>query len=282
MIIDFHTHTFPDAVAEKVIDKLGRLSGVEPSTDATVSGLAASMKRAGISHCVNLPVMTSPNQVESVNSKLIGSMEKMAQNGILTFGGLHPDYENCKAELKRLKDAGIKGIKLHPAYQGVDLTDLRNKRIIAAASELDLIILIHAGIDVGIYQKNYASVSQILTIIKDVRPPKFVLAHLGGWACWDDVERYLCKAPLWMDTAFTIGPITPHHSAPPGPYSRVTLSDEQFLRIVRKHGAQRILFATDCPWQEQSRYVQRFRGLPLTEDARENILHKNAKKLLGL
>lgn len=282
MIIDFHTHTFPDAVAVKVIDKLGRLSGVEPSTDATVFGLDASMKNAGVDVSVNLPVMTSPKQVESVNSKLIGSMEEMRRVGIYTFGGLHPDYGNYKEELRRLKSAGMKGIKLHPAYQGVELADLRNKRLIAAASELDLIVLIHAGIDVGIYDKNYAPVSQILEIIKDVQPSKFVVAHMGNWACWDQVESDLCGAPLWMDTAFTIGPITPHHAAPPGPCSHITLSDEQFLRIARKHGTDRILFATDCPWQDQARYVQRFRELPLTEEERENIFHKNAKKLLGL
>lgn len=282
MIIDFHTHTFPDTTAAKVIDKLGRMSGVEPSTDATVSGLGASMKNAGVDFSVNLPVMTSPKQVAPVNSKLIANMEKMHKTGILTFGGLHPDYEHPKDELKRLKNAGIKGIKLHPAYQGVELADLRNKRIIAAASELDFIVLIHAGIDVGIYDKNYATVSQILEIIKDVQPTKFVVAHMGSWACWDQVESDLCGAPLWMDTAFSIGPVTPHHAAAPGPYSRITLSDEQFLRIARKHGTHRILFATDCPWQDQTRYVKRFHELPLSERERNLIFYQNAKGLLKL
>ena len=282
MIIDFHTHTFPDAVAVKVIDKLGVMSGIEPATDATVGGLAASMKKAGIDYSVNLPVMTSPGQVKSVNSKLMGQAEEMASRGVLTFGGLHPDYEDYKKELKRLKDHGIKGIKLHPAYQSVELRDIRNKRIIAAASELDMIVLIHSGMDVGIYDKNYATVSQILELMKEVAPPKFVLAHLGNWAQWDDVERDLAGAPLWMDTAFTIGPVTPHHSATPGPYSHVTLTDEQFLRIARKHGINRILFATDSPWQDQSRYVKRFGELPLTAEERERIMYKNAVELLGM
>lgn len=282
MIIDFHTHTFPDAVAIKVIHKLGELSGIEPATDATVSGLADSMKKAGVSYSINLPVMTSASQVESVNRKLISNSEQMSALGVLTFGGLHPDYEDYKKELKYLKNAGIRGIKLHPAYQGIPLTDPRNLRIIDAASELDLIVLIHAGIDVGIYDKNYATVSQILEVVKEVHPPKFVLAHMGNWACWDDVERDLAGAPVWMDTAFSIGPVTPHHSAVPGPYSHITLSDEQFLRIARKHGTDRILFATDSPWQDQTRYVTRFQELALTCEERENIMYRNAAGLLML
>lgn len=46
MIIDFHTHTFPEKISEKVMDKLGHLSGIEPGTNGAPSGLAASMKEA--------------------------------------------------------------------------------------------------------------------------------------------------------------------------------------------------------------------------------------------
>lgn len=122
---------------------------------------------------------------------MIQAKEELKKEGILTFGGLHPDMENYREELKKLADAGISGIKLHPAYQAVDVDDIRMERIIDAASELGLIVLIHAGIDIGIYDRNYASVAQILNVIRDVQPEKFVLAHMGGWACWEDVERDL-------------------------------------------------------------------------------------------
>lgn len=282
MIIDFHVHTFPDKVAGKVTDRLGAAAGVEPSTDATVSGLAASMKKAGIDYSVNLPVATSARQVSSVNARLIRTKEELGQQGVLTFGAMHPDCEDYRQELQRLSDAGIRGIKLHPAYQGIDLTDIRYKRIIAAASDLDLAVTIHAGIDVGIHDRNYASVPQILEILREVAPTKFILAHMGGWAAWDEVERDIAGAPLWLDTAFTIGPISPHPSAEPGPYSHITLADEDFVRLARAHGTDRVLFATDCPWQDQSRYVRRFRGLPLTDEEREQIFHLNAARLLGL
>ena len=281
MIIDFHTHTFPEKISEKVMDKLGHLSGIEPGTNGAPSGLAASMKEAGIDYSVNLPVMTSVKQAGSVNEKMIQAKEELEKEGILTFGGLHPDMENYREELKKLADAGISGIKLHPAYQAVDVDDIRMERIIDAASELGLIVLIHAGIDIGIYDRNYASVAQILNVIRDVQPEKFVLAHMGGWACWEDVERDLAGAPVWLDTAFTIGPITPHHEAAPGRYSRITMADEDFLRLARKHGTDRILFATDSPWQKQPRYVKRFKELGLNDEEYEKIMSQNALHLLG-
>ncbi len=282
MVIDFHTHTFPEAISKRVLEKLGKAAGVLPATNGTASGLAASMKEAGITYSVNLPVMTSAGQVSSVNHNLLRDKETLGAEGILTFCGMHPDYENYKEELRCLARAGIKGIKLHPAYQKVDLDDIRMKRIIACASELGLITLIHAGIDIGLYDHNYSSVAQILAVIKEVRPEKFVLAHMGNWACWDEVESDLAGAPVFLDTAFSIGPLDAYPDVPAGPYSRVVLEDGDFLRIARKHGTERILFATDSPWQPQKRYVERFSGIGLTEDEKKQILGENAGRLLGI
>ena len=57
---------------------------------------------------------------------------------------------------------------------------------------------------------------------------------------------------------------------------------EQFLRIVKDHGADRILFATDSPWAEQKEYIDIMRDMPLSEEEREKILGGNAQKLLQL
>lgn len=282
MIIDFHTHTFPDAISERVLAKLSRASRTAYFTDGSTGGLLASMKEAGISYSVNLPVMTDAGQVEKINSSLAAGREQLFDKGIITFGGMHPDYADYKAELNRLKEQGIKGIKLHPAYQKTDLCDIKMMRIIDCASSLGLIVLIHAGIDIGIYDHNYSPVSQILKVIDEVHPPKFVLAHMGGWACWEDVERDLAGAPVWLDTAFSIGAVTPSREADGAPYLTYNLSDEDFVRLVRKHGSGRILFATDSPWESQKEYVRRLQNMPLTEPERDQILSENAARLLSL
>lgn len=287
MIIDFHTHTFPDKISEKVVDKLGRFAHTKPFTNGSVSGLLSSMQEASqgedtLAFSVNLPVMTSPQQVEKVNSSLIEQNEHLKEQGIITFGGMHPDYEPYRSQLQRLKENGIPGIKLHPAYQAVDLDDIRMLRIIDCASELGLITLIHAGIDIGINEHNYSSVSQILALLDQVHPEKLVLAHMGNWGCWDEVEQDLAGAPVWFDTAFSIGAITPYPGQEALLYRNANLSDEDFIRLVRKHGTDKILFGSDSPWDSQSAYIRQVNEMALRDDEKAQILSDNARALLKL
>ncbi len=283
MIIDFHVHTFPDKIALPTLQKLSALSCTQYFTDGSVSGLLASMEEASVSYSVNLPVMTHENQVEKVNTSMISNREYLFSRGIITFGGMHPDYADYKSEMLRLKQNGISGIKLHPAYQHTDLTDLKMMHIIDYASSLGLIILIHAGIDIGICDHNYADVDQILTVIDEIQPQKFVLAHMGNWACWHAVEQDLAGAKVYLDTGFSIGPLTPCKTAHgKAPYISSNLSDDDFVRIVRKHGTDKILFATDSPWESQRDYVARVENTPLTTQEKELIFSANARQLLAL
>lgn len=280
MIIDFHTHTFPEKIASAVVEKLGMLSHTRYFTQGSVSDLLSSMKAGAITYSVNLPVMTSVDQVEKVNASLIKQHEALYQQGVITFGGMHPDYTDYRRELLRLSQSGIKGIKIHPAYQGVELDDIRFLHIIDYACQLGLIVLTHAGIDIGLPKHNYASVKQILHVIEELQPDKFVLAHMGGWAGWDQVESDLAGAPVWLDTAFSIGKVTPSSETSKPPYLSSNLSDEAFVRIARKHGTDKILFATDSPWEDQGDYVKRLQGMALTDQEKERIFSANARRLL--
>ncbi len=282
MIIDFHTHSFPEKISARVVEKLGKLSRTKYFTDGSIRMLAKSGAKAGVTYSVNLPVMTRVDQVEKVNSSMIDRRQDLLELGIITFGGIHPDYENYKEELVRLKDNGIKGIKLHPAYQMVDMDDIRYLRIIDYASQIGLITLTHAGIDIGYPEHNYASVKQILNVIKEVEPERFVLAHMGGWGGWKQVERDLAGAPVWLDTAFSIGPVTPGDTSEGDPYLNYNLTDDEFIRLTRKHGADKVLFGTDSPWEDQDDYVGRIDRMALSDDEKEQIMWKNGAKLLGL
>ena len=62
MIIDFHTHTFPDAIAEKTIAYLTEKGGIKPYREGTLSSLIENMKLSGVDYSVVLPVVTAPKQ----------------------------------------------------------------------------------------------------------------------------------------------------------------------------------------------------------------------------
>ena len=185
---------------------------------------------------------------------------------LLSFGGIHPDTPDYKKELKQLSDLGFRGIKLHPDYQGVYFDDIRYMRIMEYASELGLVIITHAGVDIGFPDAVRCTPKRALKVLREIKPEKLVLAHCGGWRLWDEVIDTLAGEPVYMDTAYSMGHI----------------SEELFVKLCRTHGVEKMLFATDCPWGNPKKDVETFLSMPLTEEEQELILHKNAEALLGL
>ena len=282
MVIDAHTHTFPDKIAGKVIPYLQDKAESRAYTEGTDKTLITSMQNAGIDISVLLPVMTNTQQVEKLNSLAVSKNEAFKETGLFSLGGMHPDYENYKKELLRIKNCGLTGIKLHPAYQEVDLDDIRFLRIIESAAELDLAVVIHAGLDIGIMHHNYSSVDQICTVLKEINPDKFVLAHMGGWKGWDEVESTLAGENVYLDTAFVLGSYEPPDGYNVPDEKCKMMSDEQFVRLINKHSADKVLFATDSPWSNQKATLDKVKSLITDSDDLEKILYKNAAKVYSI
>ncbi|MDO4188451.1 MAG: amidohydrolase family protein [Lachnospiraceae bacterium] len=281
MIIDFHTHTFPEKIAEKALKNLSNTSRAIPYTDGTVSDRLNSMKKAGIDISINLAVATKASQVEGINDIAIASTSNGISEGIIEFGSMHIEYENVKDELKRLSDNGVKGIKIHPAFYQKDIIDSRIKNIIYEAQALNLIVITHAGWDIGFPEANYIPVKSLLEIDKEISPKKMVLAHMGGWNDWKTVESDLAGSDYYFDTSFSIGKINARLD-PPAPMRSYNMQDEDFLRLCKKHGINKILFGTDSPWSDQKEYVDKINTMSFSEEEKEKIYHQNAEKLLGI
>jgi predicted TIM-barrel fold metal-dependent hydrolase len=153
MIIDFHTHIFPDKIAARTIGLLEAKSGLVAATDGTPGGLLKSMHRTGIDMSVVLPVATKPSQFESIRM-YAGSVNVQYPDKLLSFGGIHPDCADYKREIDIICEMGLVGIKIHPDYQGVMIDDERYIELLKYADKQGLIILTHAGIDIGILLEN--------------------------------------------------------------------------------------------------------------------------------
>ena len=214
MIIDFHTHTFPDKIADAALTKMRAASHTVTFTNGTVSGLKESMKEAGIDWSVVLPVATNPLKVSSINDLSAALTEK---DGLIYFGCIHPEMEDAKGEIVRLAGLGLKGIKIHPVYQGVDIDDIRFLRILDAAAEQDLVVVTHNGDDIGFPGVVRCSPEMARRALNQVGKVKLVLAHMGGWRNWDRVADALVDTSVYLDTAFSLGALTqsqpPHYSA---------------------------------------------------------------------
>jgi hypothetical protein len=265
MVIDFHTHIFPDKIAVKTIRYLEKQGQVKAATDGTLAGLLKSMKENGIDISVVMPVVTRPEQFASVNAY---SAEINGREGIISFGGIHPDTEDYRGSLEQIKEYGLPGIKLHPDYQKTFVDDPKMVRIIDYATELGLIVLLHAGLDIGLPDPIHCTPQRTRHMLEQIDRPeaKIILAHTGGYQLWDEVEEYLVGQSVCFDISYSLGKI----------------SDEQLKRIIENHGADRILFATDSPWDDQGAILKRFKDLCLPKEEEEAILYRNAQNLLAL
>lgn len=265
MIIDFHTHIFPEKIAGKTIESLEKLSGITASTNGTLEGLLASMERTGVDMSVIMPVATKPSQMESINAYAKEICDTYPGK-LISFGGIHPDCEDYKGELNHIKELGLKGIKIHPDYQRVMIDDVRFMNIIEYASELGLIILTHAGIDIGLPEQVHCPPDKMRKVIDKIKPEKMIVAHYGGWKQWQEVYEYLAGENVYLDTAFTFDYI----------------EKDMFLKILQKHGEDKILFATDSPWSHATRDIQAVNNMPLADSIKQKIFSENAKKLLQI
>ena len=277
-VIDFHTHTFPDAIAQRAIAGMQQSTHAAAFSSGTVSGLLSSMESSGICRSVVLPVATNPLKISSINDVNI-HREKCQQ--VIFFGAMHPLAENWKEELNRLRETGVPGIKLHPQYQGVDITDIRCLRILDYAAGLGLITVMHAGSEIAYPGVVRCSPEMVRSVCDQLGSIPLVLAHMGGWKNWDRVADQLGPTGCCVDTAISLGHIVPidDHYAPG---DLPLLSGEAFVSLVRAFGSERVLFGTDSPWADQGEEVRKISALPLTEAEKQSIFYHNAARLLGL
>ena len=262
MLIDFHTHCFPDKIASKAIEKLSFASGgLEPFTDGTVGGLKNIMEESKVDVSVVLNIATNAHQQKNVND----FAASINGDNIVSFGSIHHESHEIFDELERIKDMGLKGVKLHPDYQGFEVDDPKMKPIYKKISELGLITVFHSGKDYG-FGPPYGNTPEKLSKALLWFSSPVVAAHWGGVACYEDVLKYLCGKDVYFDTSFG-------YSMMPKFYAQ---------EIFNKHSADKILFGTDTPWHNATMELRLINSLEISEEDKEKIFFKNAKKLLGI
>ncbi len=269
MIIDFHTHIFPDKIAEKTIAYLSEKGGIPPFSDGTVDGLVARMEEAGVDISITLPVLTSPMQFDSVN-RFAAEINARFEGGarrLISFAGIHPACEDIDKKMSFIKESGFLGVKVHPDYQGTFIDDAGYVRIMEAARDNDLIVVTHSGVDCGFLGMPVrCTPERALNLIRRVPYGKLVLAHLGANEMHADVLQRLCGEDVYFDTAYVLR----------------FVGKEMFEKILAKHGEDKILFATDSPWSEVRGDVEILKSYSLDTKTEKKILCDNAKALLGI
>lgn len=263
MIIDFHTHCFSDAIAPKAMANLSKNPDYPPYYDGTLSGLKASMDEAGIDISVMQNIATNAHQNRKVNDWAISCLDVPF---VVPFGSIHPELEDSFAEVDRLAAAGIKGIKFHPDYQKFFADDERIFPLYEKILRSDMVILFHCGKDLVLGEPLHCGPERFAHVAQAFPGAPIVGAHMGSQGLWDDMFRLLIGKDCYLDTSFGFD----------------FLSKYEIERVLAEHDTDKLLFATDAPWQSQKKDVEFMRECVKDGKVLDKIFYKNAARLLGL
>lgn len=266
MLIDFHTHCFPDALAPRAIASLAATAsatGFLPITDGTAAGAERCLRAAGIDRAVVCNIATNARQQQKVNDFAIFLNRR---GGMLTaLGSIHPDSYCIEEELDRLKAAGIRGIKLHPDYVGIEIDDLRFAPILDGCAARGLFVITHAGFDPVSPAHAHATPAMLRRVL-DAHPAlTLIAAHVGGMRECAGVLDCLVGSRIYIDTSMA-------REMAQDPVLKPLVE-----QILREHDPSRILFGTDLPWTDPTETLRYCRSLRLPDC----VYAENALRLLA-
>jgi hypothetical protein len=259
VIVDFHSHVWPDAVARKALG--GNVPDMPLFGDGTVAGLAAAQDEAHIDRSVCLAVANTPDQLAAAN-QFIGSLDR---NRFVPFGSVHP-RATPEENLHHLRSNRVAGVKLHPVFQGYRLDDPGLYDTLEALQG-EFCVIAHVG-DGGGADGTSCTPAMLADIARAFPQLALVACHFGGYHRLEEADEALAGLSLLVDTAW--------------PPSLAELHPAVVRDRIRHHGVERVLFASDWPTASPATEVTAIRRLGLHPDEETLVLGGNACALLGL
>jgi hypothetical protein len=263
MIIDVHTHVAPEKIAETVVTNLERDTGHTRKGVNTIPGIKAHMKAAGTDVSVVLVLALEARQVKRANDWMVENQDE----SIIGFGSIHPDDHDRVAEVRRLKEKGIKGLKIHSSVHRCYPDDERMLPVYEEAGE-DMIVLFHAGKFTNDDDVVWAGPASIARVADMFPRMKIIAGHLGGLYMLEEAKNDLYGKNVFIETSW-----------PPGIHVH---PQETVLKIIELHGSDRLLLGSDYPMGSQIEDIKYIMDLPISSEDKDKILGENARQLLGL
>lgn len=260
-VIDCHCHVYPARIAERAVAAVGAFYDIPMDvSNGTTEGLLAACEGTPIERCIIHSVATKPEQVASINDFI--ASECAAHPEFTGFMTLHQDLDDgaLEREIDRAEALGLRGIKLHPDTQAVDMDDPRLMRIYEIAQGR-FPLIIHCGD----YRYDYSHPRRLKRILHDF--PELVVdaAHFGGWSIYDLAVEYLEHENCFMDMSSSLA----------------LLGMRRAEELTRIYGTDRIMFGSDFPMWSPAAELDAFTKGHFTDDELDDLLCNNALRFLG-
>ncbi len=252
-IIDTHAHIFPQKIADKAVNSISEFYKTPMKHHGYAESLIKSGDKIGVEKYLVFSTATKKEQVESINDFIISQLDEYPQ--FIGLGTMFLGYESFKEELLKLKNKGIKGIKLHPDFQKFNFDDEGLFPVYDLLSELNMFVLTHAGD----YRYGYSHPERISKIAKKFPKLNIIAAHFGGWSQWDIAFKELVLPNVYFDTSSTMG------------FAGLETAKKAFKIYDNSH----IFFASDFPMWDHKSEFENLQKLNINEDVLEYVLGKN-------
>jgi len=261
LIIDAHTHIFPDYIAQRILETTARNFRIKTYGKGTAADLISQMDKHEIRYAVVHMVSPTPASVKDTNTWLI----RLNEERLIKFGTLHPRLKSLHQEIDRLKDHNIQGVKLQPDVQAFTVDDSSvTYPLYEALAKKKMAVMFHVGGEPQPGPHNRSKPDMILRVAKDFPELNIIAAHLGGLNMWDSVYELLAGIEnVFMETSLTYENIVPGLAK----------------KIIKKHGHNKIFFGTDYPFAPIGKSVKIAKAVPfLSENEKKDIFGLNAHR----
>jgi predicted TIM-barrel fold metal-dependent hydrolase len=275
MLIDCHTHAFAEKIAAKAVSQLISYYKIPTSCGGRLPDLLTAANQANLDALILLVAATKPEQVRPANDWILAlkdtapatlreQMQLSRIPRIIPFGTFHRDDPEWPTEIRRLRAAGIKGLKLHPEFQGIDLADPALGAFFEEV-EPDFVLMIHVG-DPRVSPDNFSTPKKVARILRNHPKLRIIAAHLGGYCFWEEALAELAGKNLYLDTSSALS----------------FIPDGLLREIIRKHGVEKLLFGSDYPLAAPGNELHRIDRIDwLTAAEKALILGENCRRLLN-
>lgn len=260
-LIDFHTHIYPDIIAEKATKSVEDFYDMEAENIGTAECLLEQAALAGVSLNVVLPVAIKPSGVVHINDFAAKMQEEHKE--FLSFGTVHAGMDNIEEEIERIEKLGLHGVKIHPDTQ---LFNIDDERLFPMYDYMQgrMIFIAHTGDP----RYSFSHPERLRHVMKEFPRLVCIGAHFGGWSMADEGVKYLSDMEncyVDISSSFCCG-----------------MSIEKGEELISVFGENRVLFASDFPLGSPVIEKENLLKFRISDDIREKIAYRNAEKLLGI
>ena len=259
-IVDMHAHVYPDKIAQKATISVGQFYNLTMEAhEGSVGNLVALRDETPITHTVVCSVAVKPATVTSINDFIASSCA--ADDTLLGLAAMHQDFEDPEAEIERAVGLGLRGVKLHPDTQQVNMDDPRLMRVYEICERRNLPLLIHCGD----YRYDFSHPRRLQRILHEFPQLTICAAHFGGWSVFDLALEFLESERCFLDMSSSMR----------------FLGLRRTRELIEDYGPRRMMFGSDFPMWNPADELEQLQAMGFSAADREMMCWRNAERWLG-